>query len=416
MKKFVKPSKINGSVKAPPSKSMMQRALAAGLLAEGTSIIRNPSFCNDALAAMKVVEGLGASVNYTEKEVVIDGGFNPFAGELNCGESGLAIRMFTSIAALHDSPITLTGAGSLANRPMDMIGESLRNLGVEFNSTEGCVPITVRGPLKGGQASVDGSTSSQFLTGLLMALPVLKEKSELHVDDLKSRPYIDLTLQVLKDFGVNIQHTQYATFFINGGQHYQPCTFTVEGDWSGAAFMLVAGAIGGKVEVTSLNPYSRQADRAIIEALEKAGAIVSFGENSVSVAKDKLRPFEFDATECPDLFPPLVALASHCEGISFIKGIGRLIHKESNRAEVLKQEFSKLGATIELAGGSMVIRGGGLKGGNIHSHNDHRIAMAGAVAACAAKEPIHIEAFEAVKKSYPEFADDFVSLGGCACE
>jgi 3-phosphoshikimate 1-carboxyvinyltransferase len=394
----------------------MQRALAAGLLAEGTSIIRNPSFCNDALAAMKVVEGLGASVNYTNKEVVIDGGFNPFAKELDCGESGLAIRMFTSIASLHDAPITLTGSGSLTSRPMNMIGESLQSLGVEFDSRNGCIPITVKGPLKGGQASVDGSTSSQFLTGLLMALPLLKQKSELHVEDLKSRPYIDLTIQVQKDFGVNIQHKQYSTFFINGGQHYQPCTYTVEGDWSGAAFLLVAGAIGGKVEVTSLNPYSRQADRAIVEALEKAGAKVTFGENSVTVIKDKLRPFEFNATECPDLFPPLVALAAHCDGTTLIKGIARLIHKESNRADVLKKEFSKIGATIELAGGGMLIRGGQVKGGTIHSNNDHRIAMAGAVASCASENPIHIEAFDAVKKSYPEFADDFIKLGGCTCE
>ncbi len=394
----------------------MQRALAAGLLAEGTSIIRNPSFCNDALAAMKIVEGLGGSVNYTKEEVVIDGGFNPFAKVLDCGESGLAIRMFTSIAALHDAPITLTGKGSLMNRPMNMIGESLQNLGVEYTSNNGCIPITVKGPLKGGLATVDGSTSSQFLTGLLMSLPLAPEKSELRVEDLKSRPYIDLTMQVLRDFGVNIQHQQYATFFIDGGQHYQPCTFTVEGDWSGAAFLLVAGAIGGEVEVLSLNPYSRQADRAIIEALEKSGAKVSFTENSVSVKKDKLRPFEFNATECPDLFPPLVALAVHCEGTSLIKGIGRLIHKESNRAQVLQAEFSKLGAVIELAGGSMVIRGGGLKGGIIHSNNDHRIAMAGAVAACASNGPIIVEAFEAVNKSYPEFASDFIALGGCACE
>ena len=324
--------------------------------------------------------------------------------------------MFASIAALHDAPITLTGSGSLANRPMNMIGESLQNLGVEYASNNGCIPITVKGPLKGGQASIDGTTSSQFLTGLLMALPMLKEKSELQVEDLKSKPYIDLTIQVLKDFGVSIQHKQYATFFINGGQHYQPRTFTVEGDWSGAAFMLVAGAIGGQVDVLSLNPHSRQADRAIVEALEKAGSKVSFGDNSVTVVKDKLRPFEFDATECPDLFPPLVALAVHCDGITFIKGISRLIHKESNRAEVLKKEFTKIGATIELAGGSMVIRGGGLKGGTIHSNNDHRIAMAGAVAACASPEPIVIESFESVNKSYPDFADDFISLGGCACE
>ncbi|MDQ1349926.1 MAG: 3-phosphoshikimate 1-carboxyvinyltransferase [Acidobacteriota bacterium] len=417
--KLIKSSIIKGSIAAPASKSMMQRAIAAALLAEGTTTILNPTFCNDSLAALRVIAELGAQVIRGKNEVSIRGGMNPSGPGtiLNCGESGLGIRMFTPIASLWGGELTLTGEGSLLSRPVFMIEEPLKRLGVGVTTTNGCPPLKVKGPMMGGEAEVDGSVSSQFLTGLLMALPKAPKDSRLTVTNLKSTPYIDMTLALLGAFGVQVRHVNYETFFINGNQIYacQKGEYRVEGDWSGAAFLLVAGAVAalaGGVTVTGLNRASPQADRKIIEALSSAGALVEMTGDSVTVRKDKLNGFYFDATHCPDLFPPLVALACNCEGTTVITGVERLVHKESNRAMVLEKEFSALGANIRIVGNRMEIEGGKLKGGVVDSHNDHRIAMAAAVAALNAQGDVTIQGDECVAKSYPDFFEDLKKIGG----
>ena len=246
-----------------------------------------------------------------------------------------------------------------------------------------------------------------MLTGFLIALPLAKHDTILHVKDLKSKPYIDMTIGIMDDFGVLVEHDNYQEFRVRSGQKYTPRAYTIEGDWSGAAFLLVAGALGGDVRVNNLAAESNQADVAILQAIKDAGAVVSTEQNSVSVEKMELNAFSFDATECPDLFPPLVALAAHCDGNSIITGVSLLKHKESDRAAVLKKEFAKLGTEIELDGDIMVVKGGTLKGGKMHANNDHRIAMAGACAAILAKEPVEIENPECIAKSYPGFYDDF---------
>lgn len=406
-------SKISGEVKAPASKSHAQRILAASLLAKGTSVIRNPSDSDDAHAARRIIEQLGARVRDLGETLEVKGGFNPVSQKLDCGEAGLSLRMFSPIAALADQTMVLTGSGSLLKRPVQMIADALEQMGVRCQTQDGLVPVWIRGPLKSGKAVVDGSLSSQLLTGMLMALPVIKGDSEIQVKDLQSRPYIDLTLQVMSKFGVKATHDQYRVFSIPGRQKYKPTDITIEGDWSGAAFLLVAGAVAGSVTVTSLQPDSLQADRRILLALEKAGAIVETGDNLVTVRQNELRAFDFDATHCPDLFPPLAALAAHCHGTTRIGGVQRLIHKESNRARVLQEEFYKIGVNIKADPTSMYITGPALmKTGEIDSHGDHRIAMAAATIALASRTPVKIAGAECVSKSYPAFFNDLKSIGG----
>lgn len=411
MERYVDPSAIKGKIKAPASKSMTQRAIAAALLADGQSIIHNPSYCDDSLAAMSIAVGLGARVEPEANELKINGSVELKEPKLNCGESGLAIRMFSPIAALYPTEITMVGANSLKKRPMIMIEEALKQLGVKCSSTGGFLPLTIHGPIKGGFCEIDGSISSQLLTGLLMALPLASKDSEIKVNNLKSKPYIDMTIRLLNSFGIKIHNTDYKQFRIPGNQKYIPGSYTVEGDWSGGAFLLVAGAINGNLSVVGLNKESLQSDRAIISALEKAGAHIKINENQIDISKSELKAFDFDATDCPDLFPPLVALASFCTSVSTIKGVSRLIHKESNRGETLKEEFNKMNIKIEIKDDLMFITGGKPQGAHVESHEDHRIAMAVAVTALGAAGKVYIRDSQCVVKSYPGFFDDLRTLG-----
>lgn len=411
MERCLEPSAIKGTLKAPASKSMTQRAIAAALLADGQSIIHNPSYCDDSLAAMSIAVGLGARVEPQVNELKINGSAVLKEPKLNCGESGLAIRMFSPIAALYPAEIKMVGANSLKKRPMFMIEEALNQLGVKCTSSGGFLPLTIEGPIVGGHCEIDGSVSSQLLTGLLMALPLAAGNSEIKVNNLKSKPYIDMTIQILKSFGISVENRDYRLFRIQGNQKYIPHSYTVEGDWSGGAFLLVAGAINGQLCVGGLRSDSMQSDKLIVNALEKAGAHIISGENQIEITRSELKAFEFDATESPDLFPPLVALASYCEGISTIKGVSRLIYKESDRAKALQEEFGKMGIKIEINDDLMFVIGGKPQGARVESHDDHRIAMAIAVASLRATGKVSIRDSQCVAKSYPGFFDDLRHVG-----
>jgi len=416
MERYLEPSGIKGTIKAPASKSMTQRAIAAALLADGQSIIHNPSYCDDSLAAMSMAVGLGARVEPLVNELKINGSAVLKEPKLNCGESGLAIRMFSPIAALYPVEITLVGANSLKKRPMFMIEEALSQLGVKCISSEGFLPLTIQGPIVGGHCEIDGSVSSQLLTGLLMALPLAVKNSEIKVNNLKSKPYIDMTIEILKSFGISIKNKGYSMFSIPGNQKYIPHNYTVEGDWSGGAFLLVAGAINGELSITGLHRDSKQSDMSIVNALKKAGAKMTIGENQIEISKSELKAFEFDATESPDLFPPLVALASYCEGISAIKGVSRLIFKESDRAKTLSEEFGKMNIKIEINNDLMFVTGGQPHGARVESHDDHRIAMAVTVASLGATGRVSLRDSQCVAKSYPGFFDDLRHLGAAVHE
>jgi 3-phosphoshikimate 1-carboxyvinyltransferase len=416
MERYVDPSALEGTVNAPTSKSMTQRAIAAALLADGESIILNPSYCDDSLAAMSMAVGLGARVEPQVSEMKIVGSATLKESKLNCGESGLAIRMFSPIAALYQAEITLVGANSLKKRPMFMIEEALNQLGVKCTSTGGFLPLTIQGPLTGGDCEIDGSVSSQLLTGLLMALPLATKKSEVTVRNLKSKPYIDMTLQILKYFGITVENEKYELFHIPGNQKYIPSRYTVEGDWSAGAFLLVAAAINGQLIIKGLSRDSLQSDMSVIKALEKAGARLVFSDNKLEISKTALKAFDFDATESPDLFPPLVALATYCKGISSVKGVSRLIFKESNRAKTLQEEFAKLNVKIDIHDDTMFITGSQPQAGRVESHDDHRVAMALTIAALGATGRVYIRDSQCVAKSYPGFFDDLRQLGASVHE
>jgi 3-phosphoshikimate 1-carboxyvinyltransferase len=431
MRATVYPNTLRGEQVAPASKSSMQRACAAALLHRGTTSILNPGHSNDDLAAIDVIQKLGAIVKTEDasKEkinstsiIVHSNGVQPIGGTMNCGESGLGIRMFTPIAALSDQSITVEGIGSLLKRPMHFFDTIFPKLGIEIQSQAGYLPIQIKGPLKPANIEVDGSLSSQFLTGLLMAFAATENTNAvIEVQGLKSKPYIDLTLSVLNTFGWKVQHQDYKRFeFLAHPPLADHIDYTVEGDWSGAAFLLVAGAIAGPIVVKGVQLNSTQADKAVIQALKDAGASIDINENAIQIgpAKDKagvvgsLKAFEFDATHCPDLFPPLVALAAVCNGVTILHGVSRLAHKESDRGLTLQKEFAKLGIRIELNEDRMMVYGGtGIKGAEVFSQHDHRIAMACGVAALCADGPITITDAEAVNKSYTDFFKHLQHLG-----
>lgn len=414
----IHPSQLSGELLAPRSKSSMQRACAAALLHVGTCHIVDPGFSNDDIAAIDTIEKLGAKVVRGEgKLTVISNGILPLSREINCGESGLGIRMFTPIAALSATPLIMNGSGSLVVRPMHFFDEIFPLLDISIQSNSGRLPMHIQGPLQPKDITVDGSLSSQFLTGLLMAFSAAGARDcTITVNKLTSKPYIDLTLDVMKAFGMKLPEVdQYEKFYFdNTVAVAAPLTlsYRVEGDWSGAAFLLVAGAVAGGITVTGLQPQSTQADKAILNALELCGADMDVSEEKIIIRPAALKAFVFDATECPDLFPPLAALAANCDGITVLKGALRLTHKESDRASTLKAEFGKLGVAIELDGDFMRIHGGGkIAGGDVHSHHDHRIAMAMAVAALNAEGPVTIEEAQSISKSYPEFYNDLKKAG-----
>ncbi len=416
----VHPNKLTGVQIAPASKSSMQRACAAALLHQGTTKILNPGHSNDDLAAIDVIQKLGATVKVEATEMhVQSNGVRPIGPEMNCGESGLGIRMFTPIAALSNHTITIQGQGSLVKRPMHFFDEIFPSLGIEIQSKSGYLPIQIKGPLKPATITVDGSLSSQFLTGLLMAYAASgSTDAVIHVQDLKSKPYIDLTLSVLNDFGWKVKHQAYERFeFLAHPPLAAHIEYTVEGDWSGAAFLLVAGAIAGPITVKGLQLNSTQADKAVMHALQATGASIEINEDAIFIGPsknglNKLNPFDFNATDCPDLFPPLVALAAVCNGVSTIKGVSRLAHKESDRGVTLQTEFAKLGIRIDLNEDTMLVYGGtGIHGSEVFSQHDHRIAMACGVAALCANGPVTITDAEAVNKSYTDFYAHLQHLG-----
>ncbi len=412
MNRKIRPGRVDGCVTAPPSKSMTQRVVAAAMLARGTSTIVNPSFCDDAQSAFEVARALGAHVNVDAGQVRVEGGgAAPARTLIDCGESGLCMRMFTPIAALFAGECTLTAQGSLASRPVAMVEAPLKALGASCTTANGLPPIVVRGPLRGGTAQVDGSTSSQLLTGLLVAAPVCGRDTTLVVSELKSHPYVRMTIDVLADFGVRVAHDDSLTrFHICGGQRYGAREYEVEGDWSGAAFLLVAGALAGRVRVSNLRGDSRQADRAILDVLRACGADLRCDGDAIDVSGRALAPFAFDASDCPDLFPPLVALASACTGTSRLSGAGRLRHKESDRAASLSDVFRRLGCAIAVTGDVMEVTGGMLAGGTVDPRGDHRIAMAAAVAGLVSRDGVLVQSSECVRKSYPGFFEDLESL------
>lgn len=421
----------------------MQRAIACALLADGRSILRNPSWCDDSLSALRLAKALGACAHIGPDFLEVYGsplfsgaaragsapGHVPHAAaaaggtererpesglELDCGESGLCMRMFAPIVALLPFQARLLAGGTLSGRSMKMMEEPLRELGADCRTESGLPPVSIRGSLKGGRLRIQAGESSQFLTGLFLALPLAREDSRVETVNPVSKGYLDMTIETCGAFGVEIQRGPgYSVFDIRGGQRYSPRDFTVEGDWSGAAFLLAAACVAGHgapLRIESLDPASSQPDRAMLDAVKMAGAIVEEGDMCMTVSGRNLRAFEFDATDCPDLFPPLAALASACEGVSVLRGTSRLKGKESDRAASISACLQALGLESGLEGDTMRIRGGRPSAGDADSFGDHRIAMLAAILALGAQGPVRISDSGCVAKSWPDFFGDLESL------
>ena len=409
---------ISGTITAPASKSYAQRAIAIASLCNNTSILKNITLCNDISVALDIIKQMGAEVAVLDNgDYSIKGGINPKNNlSLNVGEAGLSTRLFSPLVSLFNCKTHINGEGSILNRHLGNIEDPIRQLGAKIKTQNGYLPIDIQGAMTGGTANIDGSVGSQLLTGLLIALPKAKNDTLLKVSNLKSIPYIDITLEVIKKFGGKIINEDYKTFFIDGGQNYKAKEYNIEGDWSGASCLLVAGALCGHskkgLKITNLDIQSPQADKAIIEALKYSGVEISLEKNCITTFKSNIKSFNFDATHCPDLFPALVALASVAKGESIITGTNRLTHKESNRAIVLKEAYSKMGIEIDISEENIMrIKGGRIKGGvTIDSYNDHRIAMSIATVALIADAPISITHPEAVNKSYSDFWNALKSI------
>ncbi len=420
---------IKGVIEVPASKSAMQRAIACALLAAGKSEIKfSGSPCADSQAAGRIAVSLGAKLQWTSNSLAIygspdfleqgrlstHGADKPAEGIiLDCGESGLCIRMFSPLASLLDQKIIMKAGGSLIARPMTMMAAPFSQVGVSCKTNSGHPPIELRGPMRGGKIFMDSGGSSQFLTGLLMALALTDEGGQVELTNPVSTGYLDLTADICGYFGVKIgiseDHREYS---IPGRQSYHPATIKIEGDWSSGAFLAVAAAISSNkgLIIEGLNPASRQPDRSILEALRLAGVKAEHLEGRLLVRREKLLPFVFDATQCPDIFPPLAVLAAAMDGVSILKGINRLSGKESDRAKSLKRSLGSLGIKIDLGNDEMRIFGGTLCGGTVDACEDHRIAMAAATAALVASGPVSVIGSECVEKSWPRFYEDLESI------
>jgi 3-phosphoshikimate 1-carboxyvinyltransferase len=398
---------------------MTQRAVAAALLAGGESAVMNPSLCDDALASADIAGALGARVDKRASGWYITPSAMASAAApvLRCRESAFCARLFAPVAAVAHPAVTVTGIGTLPQRPMNELADALAAFGVRASCSSRGLPMQLSGLLTPGKASVTVCHSSQTLSGLLMALPLLAGDSALTVEGLASRSYIDMTLEVMEAFGVHISHENYGRFVIPGGQRYRPQTWTVEGDWSSVAYWIVTGAVGGRMVIDGLRRDSRQADRAILDVLDMVGVKYRWHGQTLTVGRGSspLQAFHFNASGCPDLFPPLVLLATFCKGISRIEGVHRLRFKESDRAKALISTFRSLGVRISRRHDALVVGGikrkdEGMQGGTISSFGDHRIAMVAACAGLFTPAPVRVDDMQCVGKSYPSFAADMARV------
>lgn len=412
---------LYGCVEAPPSKAHTHRAIIASSLSDGCSEVKNALICDDTLATINACVKLGAKI-----EDAADGTFRVFGSPepetpddvINCGGSGSTIRFITPICALASGISILTGDESLRRRPMGPLLDALRQIGVRCYSARmnGYPPIIIfGGGIKGGEAHIRGDISSQFISGLLFAVPMAQRGTNIVLSTpLESKPYVEITLDILKKHSILVE-TDFNIFYIPPGQKYKPCNHIIEGDYSSASFLLAAAAITcSHIRVENLLRNTLQGDRLIIDVLRSMGVHVDVGENFVEVkgSDEHLKTLDVDLRDNPDLVPVCAVLASAATGRSIIRGIRRLRFKESNRVEALLSELSKMGVKMNIAGDAMEIHGGGgLHGAEIYPHGDHRIAMACAVAALRASGETVIRNAECINKSYPNFIRDMNLLG-----
>ena len=424
MKIKIRPGKLNGTIEIPPSKSYSHRAVIAAALAENEkkSKIDNLKFSVDITTTTDIMENWGAEIERFESalEIIGNGGkVAPRDKYVQCNESGSTIRFLIPVGITSENELIFDGKGKLVDRPLDSYYKIFKEQGLKYETTGGKLPLTANGKLKPGNYEIDGNISSQFITGLLYALPLLEGDSKLIINkNLESKGYVDLTLEILKLAGIEIVNNDYKSFDIRGNQTYKPFDYTVEGDYSQVAFWIVAGIISAnrdnEVKCLHVNKNSLQGDREIIEIVTRMGAKLEIFDDYVIVKPSKTKGTIIDISQCPDIGPILTVLAALSEGETRIINGERLRIKESDRITSIKTELNKLGANVDEEGDSLIIQGvDGFTGGvTVSAWNDHRIAMSLAVASTRCEKEIILEEAESVRKSYPHFWDDFVKMGG----
>lgn len=406
----------NGTVNVPPSKSDVHRAIICAAMANGVSRISPVALSNDIKATIGCIKALGADAVLENNVLTVDG-TNMYKNKtalLDCGESGSTLRFFIPIAAVGNINATFVGKGKLPQRPIGIFTEALPKAGTVCK-TEGGLPLEIKGQLKSGIFEIPGNVSSQFITGLLLALPILEGDSEIVLTSpLESVGYIAMTIRTMKQFGVNIQATEKG-WHIKGGQSYKTCDYTTDGDWSQAAFFMVLGAVSGKVTVKGVAKDSTQGDKKCAQILARFGAKVTQLDNEVTVEKGELKAITIDASQIPDLVPVLSVCAAFAEGTTKIINAERLRIKECDRLKATAELLNNLGGKVkELSDGLEITGVSSLKGGKVNGYNDHRIVMSAAVCAARSDEDITATFAMSINKSYPDFYIDYNSIGGKA--
>ena len=417
-------AKLNGKVKIPPSKSMAHRAIICASLSFGKSTIYNIDYSDDINATIDGMKALGAKIEKNEDSLTVYGALREDAKRdtvrmIDCNESGSTLRFLVPISLVFDGMTKFIGKGNLGKRPLDTYFDIFKEQGIRYSNTEGILNLMVKGDFNNGEFNLPGNISSQFITGLLFSLPLLKGDSKIILTtELESKGYIDLTIECMKEFGVIIENNNYKEFFIKGNQEYISRDYKVEGDYSQAAFYLCANALGNEVELEDLKLDSLQGDKEVIDILERMGMTFDFSENITGKINGELKSTLIDASQCPDIIPVVSLVASLANGRTEIINAKRLRIKECDRLHAIYSELTKLGANIVEKEDSLIIDGvKELEGGvEVWSYKDHRIAMTLSIAATVCKNPIIIKDYNCVAKSYPNFFEDYKMLGGDVSE
>ncbi len=413
MKRTVYPcSSLSGNIIIPSSKSHTVRALLIAAMADGTSVIRNPLSSADTLSCLEVVRTFGAEVDVRDGEWVVRGtGGNLFDGvsgekiSIDVGNSGTTLALASGLAALSDVPVLFTGDSQIKSRPLGNLLDSLEDLGAEvtYSDRKGYPPFTVRGPLEGGFTSIECPTS-QYLSSLLVCMPLAPGDTEITVPILMEQPYVEMTLRWLDGQSVEYVNEDYKKFRIKGGQKFKSFSGQVPGDFSSATFFFCGAAIaGGRVTLEGLDMTDSQGDKEVVYMLEKMGCGIDIAGNSVTVEGGSLKGCELDLNDTPDALPALAVAACYAEGETRLINVPQARLKETDRISVMREELSKMGADIEELPDGLVIRGTGLKGAEVCGHGDHRVIMALAVAALGAEGSTVIDDTSAVSVTFPKF-------------
>ena len=415
------PSKLKGEVKIPPSKSMAHRAIICAALSDGLCIIENIDYSDDIIATIDAMNSLGAKIVKHKDYIEVIGAYGSDEKPqetriIDCNESGSTLRFLVPISLLFKGSSKFIGRGNLGKRPLTTYYNIFERQGIEYSYEEGNLNLVINGELNPGTFEVEGNVSSQFITGLLFTLPLLKEDSKIIITtEMESKGYIDLTLRAMSDFGVEIINNNYREFIIKGNQKYNARNYRVEGDYSQAAFFLCADSLGNDVLCKDLDLNSLQGDKEVIDILERMNVV--FNANDIGVkgtTNGELASTVIDGSQCPDIIPFLTSVAALTKGTTEIINAGRLRIKECDRLAAVTSELNKLGAKIIEKEDGLVVTGvEKLQGGvEVWSHKDHRIAMTLAIASTRCEEPIVIKDYECIAKSYPKFFEDFKALGG----